>query len=379
MSADQQQSLRYQMGLNQGGYLNRSMQDLMGAAGQSVNALTSNVRPRLAQLGQRMGGVTNPMMNMVQGLGMNVGNEGGMSSAPSAVSQYFGGGSGGNMSQAPSAVAQYFGGGAGDGGNAAPPTTGNAGGGKGGSGGGKGRSGGGKGRPSGGSASANPMKNALMNRNLLLGGGTLIGASGGLAETLQGNPVGGVTSMVTGGGLGATGAALMRSRSMPAKIVGGLLTAASPAVGSMLGDRAEAAYAEATGTAPKGSDSVAAQKAAGRTTRQQDAQVDLEINQGILNQERANIKDLAQFQQDLMITGLKRQEPIIERMKRNELVRNQAMANTMTNNYAMLGTLATAGRLAEGAQQQAGANFRTALTNNPYANNVMRAPQINFG
>ena len=358
MSADQQQGILYQMGLNQGGYLNRSMQELMGAAGQSVNALTSNVKPRLAQIGQRMGGITNPLMNTFQGMGMNVGNQGGMAQAASPVSQYFGGGSGGNVPPT------------------APPTSGSAGGG----GGKKGGSGGGKGKPAPRSPQGpNPMKNVLMDRGLLLGGGTLMGASSGIGEMLQGNMVGGATSAATGGALGATGAALLRSRSMPAKVVGGLLSVASPAIGSMLGDRAETAYAEATGTAPKGSDSEAAQKAAGRTTREKDAEVDLRINKAQLDQNKAAIQDLMKFEQDLMIQSLKRQEPIIERMKRNELVRNQAMANTMTGNMAMLGTLATAGKLAQGAQDQAGANFRTALTSNPYANNVMRAPQINFG
>ena len=366
MSADQQQGVLYQMGLNQGGYLNRSMQELMGAAGQSVNALTSNVKPRLAQISQRMGGISNPLMN--------IGNEGGMAQTASPVSQYFGGGSGGNVP--PTAVNRYFGGGEG---GTPPPTEGSAGGGggkKGGSGGGKGKS-----APRGpGGPGLN--KNALMDRRLLLGGGTLlgagVGASSGIAEMLQGNPVGGATSAATGGALGATGAALMRSRSLPAKVAGGLLAAASPAIGSMLGDRAETAYAEATGTAPRGSDSEAAQKAAGRTTRERDAEVDLRINQAQLDQNKAAIQDLMRFEQDLMIQSLKRQEPIVERMKRNELVRNQAMANTMTGNMAMLGTLSTASKLAQGAQDQAGANFRTALASNPYANNVMRAPQISF-
>ena len=55
------------------------------------------------------------------------------------------------------------------------------------------------------------------------------------------------------------------------------------------------------------------------------------------------------------------------------------MANTLASNYAMLGTVATAGRLATGAQEQAGANLRTALTSNPYAGSVMQAPNISFG
>jgi hypothetical protein len=45
----------------------------------------------------------------------------------------------------------------------------------------------------------------------------------------------------------------------------------------------------------------------------------------------------------------------------------------------MLGTVATAGKLATGAQEQAGATMRTMLSNNPYAGSVMQAPNISFG
>jgi hypothetical protein len=53
--------------------------------------------------------------------------------------------------------------------------------------------------------------------------------------------------------------------------------------------------------------------------------------------------------------------------------------NTQTSNYAMLGTVATAGKLATGAQAEAGATMRTMLSNNPYAGSVMQAPNISFG
>ncbi len=75
----------------------------------------------------------------------------------------------------------------------------------------------------------------------------------------------------------------------------------------------------------------------------------------------------------------KRYEPLINRMKNADMVRQQALMNTQTSNYAMLGTVATAGRLATGAQAEAGANLRTALTANPYAGSVMQAPNISFG
>ena len=71
--------------------------------------------------------------------------------------------------------------------------------------------------------------------------------------------------------------------------------------------------------------------------------------------------------------------PLMEKSKDLALTRQQALMNTQGQNYAMLGTLATAGKLATGAQAEAGATLRTALTSNPYANSVLQAPNISFG
>jgi hypothetical protein len=75
----------------------------------------------------------------------------------------------------------------------------------------------------------------------------------------------------------------------------------------------------------------------------------------------------------------KRYEPLVNRMKNAEMVRQQALMNTQTSNYAMLGTVATAGKLATGAQAEAGETMRTMLRNNPYSGSVMQAPNISFG
>jgi len=78
------------------------------------------------------------------------------------------------------------------------------------------------------------------------------------------------------------------------------------------------------------------------------------------------------------LATLKAQQPIIEQAQRNALVRQQALINTMGQNYAMLGTVATAGKLALGSQEEAGLNLRTALQANPYSNAVLSAPSISF-
>ena len=49
-----------------------------------------------------------------------------------------------------------------------------------------------------------------------------------------------------------------------------------------------------------------------------------------------------------------------------------------SQNYMQMGVVATAGKLALGAQEQAGANLRTAMTANPYANSTMQAPSISY-
>ena len=103
-----------------------------------------------------------------------------------------------------------------------------------------------------------------------------------------------------------------------------------------------------------------------------------------LNVQQTNqyIRMQQQLGRNAMETDLeyyKRQFPLIEQAKRNEMVRQQALINTMGQNYAMLGTVATAGKLAERSQMEAGANLRTALTAAPYANAVLQAPNISFG
>ena len=54
------------------------------------------------------------------------------------------------------------------------------------------------------------------------------------------------------------------------------------------------------------------------------------------------------------------------------------MIDGETLSISILGTVATAGKLALGAQAEAGANLRTALSQNPYSGSVLSAPSISF-
>jgi hypothetical protein len=71
--------------------------------------------------------------------------------------------------------------------------------------------------------------------------------------------------------------------------------------------------------------------------------------------------------------------PLIQKNLNNALIRQQALLNTQGQNYAMLGTLATAGRLAAGAQVETGATIRQAMASNPFSAANLAAPGISFG
>lgn len=77
---------------------------------------------------------------------------------------------------------------------------------------------------------------------------------------------------------------------------------------------------------------------------------------------------------------MKSQMPYISKLKNDDLIRSQALLNTQGNVDARLGMLATQGALARGAQAEAGAFARTAISTNPYANAATRqSPNIQFG
>ena len=199
-----------------------------------------------------------------------------------------------------------------------------------------------------------------------------------ISEAQEGRPVGAAGAL--GGGAFGAGLGLGASALLPAPLRG-VARAVLPAVGAAMGAPSGAQGAEyvkrkVTGEPTKGKeDELGSQLAA----RGKIAAQDLDIRQQMMGQNLAATKDLTQFYMQAELQQMQAMNPLIQKMKNAELVRNQAMANTMASNYAMLGTVATAGKLATGAQAEAGANLRTALTANPYAGSVMQAPNISFG
>ena len=114
------------------------------------------------------------------------------------------------------------------------------------------------------------------------------------------------------------------------------------------------------------------------TVGEKDAATDLRIYNQNMQAEFQNFRQLNDYMRDAYIQDEQRLTPIINQRKNAELARNQALMNTMTNNYSRLGMLATAGKLATGAQAERGATMRTALQANPYSGAIMQAPSISF-
>lgn len=264
-------------------------------------------------------------------------------------------------------------GGGGTGGGGTPPPTGP---GQGGTGGGGGNRGG---------VNVNP--GALVDRNTLLGGafsneniGRNVGRLGYLAPAaaaaqsyMQGKPV----EALAGGAAGLGTTALVRSagRSVGGTI-GTALQFAAPLVGlgaqQLAGGAAQKAYQRETGSGDPNQLSTQL----GRLEKLQ--QLGLEGNIATLNAVNAGTKDMLTHAMETEKTYMQSMFPLLEQQRNNDVVRQQQIMNSMGQNFAMLGGAAVTGKLALGAQANAGANLRTMMTAAPYANAVLQAPNISF-
>ena len=220
------------------------------------------------------------------------------------------------------------------------------------------------------------VQNQLFPRSALLGGAllaapSLMGAADAAGEgrTLEA----GVTAA---GGIGSAAiASQLLKGPLPAKLAGVAVGLGGGLLSGGLGQMAERTKAAATGQEIAGQEG---SSAAARGRRKKEAATDLEIQQQFLNQEIAGIQQLDGYFRNAALEQMQKEVPIINQIKNAELARNQALMNTMTGNYARLGMLATAGKLATGAQAERGATTRTALQSNPYSGAIMQAPNISF-
>ncbi len=220
----------------------------------------------------------------------------------------------------------------------------------------------------------------LFPRSQLLGGAMALPTIGLVAADLtQGRTLDAAGTAVGGAAtLAATEAIGRRVGGKYGAAIRGIGALAAPAVGNLLGNTLEGKRAEDTGVAPAAASEVEEVKA-GRSKEKIDAQRQLEMQVNAMNANMAGLKDFMAAAGDQEITNMQRQMPMIQKALDNQMVRQQALMNTQTSNYAMLGTVATAGKLATGAQAQTGETMRTMLRSNPYAGSVMQAPNISFG
>ena len=228
--------------------------------------------------------------------------------------------------------------------------------------------------------SAYGANNILASRAALLGGATM--ALPSAAEALgEGRTLEAGATLAGAAGTGAIVDRLSRGVTNPLARLGiqAAGAVAAPLFGRGVGQVAENVKAGVTGKDPAGKTSRAATRAQMLDDAEVMAEVQRRFGAAALEPYIAANKDLMQHALNTQYQNDRRYEPLINRMKNADMVRQQSLMNTQTSNYAMLGTVATAGRLATGAQAEAGANLRTALTSNPYAGSVMQAPNISFG
>ena len=231
--------------------------------------------------------------------------------------------------------------------------------------GGKGNKGGGGKKPPGGGGPGGPggktpVGGMNFSRGSMLGGATNV--VGMAAPVMMG--VGNITEGKTLEGVGnisGGAAALAATRGMNPLIRLGAAGLGAIGFGG-LGAAGDRALASKTG---QGSEAYNQEK-----QRYQTGQNMSTFMQGMNELQRT------QLQNDIL--RMQAMEPVVNRMQDKMLVRQQAMNASLTNSYAMLGTLATAGKMAQQSQREAGANFRTALTANPYAASAVAAPSISF-
>lgn len=182
---------------------------------------------------------------------------------------------------------------------------------------------------------------------------------------------------LAGGAAGLGTTALVRAAGRTVKgPIGTVLQVAAPIVGlgaqQLAGGAAQKAYQRETGSGDLNELSTQL----GRLEKLQ--ALGLEGNIATLNAVNAGTKDMLTHSMETEKTYMQAMFPLLEQQRNNDVVRQQQIMNSMGQNYAMLGSVATTGKLALGAQANAGANLRAMMQAAPYANSVLQAPNISF-
>ena len=227
------------------------------------------------------------------------------------------------------------------------------------------------------------QSNALFPRGAMLSGALLQGLGG--VERMQQGEVGEGIGQIVGGGTGAVAAGAIANRALSR--ANPILGLAGTTIASIFGGNVAGSVGAAGGGFVEdkigGVTGRGDSRGAQRKRILQDAETAAQAN-GIMASANlattvAAMTDLNKNYQDAEYLQTKRMLPLINTLQNQQLVRQQQLNASNAQNYMNMGVVATAGRLAEGAQAQMGETLRTAIKSNPYADSVLKAPQISFG
>jgi hypothetical protein len=221
--------------------------------------------------------------------------------------------------------------------------------------------------------SSYPQAGAYARGGLAIAGALpAVGTS--LEELQAGRPLGAVAALAPAG-LSAAGAALIGKG--PLGTVAGLgLMGLGAILPGAAASGAESTRQSLTGKPTKG--------------KEEEFSTQLAMRGQIMNQNLDGLdrsiatnlqatKDLTTFYNQAQVQQYKAMAPELEKTKMNDFARYQTAMALQGQIQGQLGTLATAGTLAQGAQQGGYAITDTILRSNPYAQATLQAPQIRFG
>jgi hypothetical protein len=229
-------------------------------------------------------------------------------------------------------------------------------------------------------------------------GGKSGAALGGIGTLLSGDPLGALVSTPVGIGAGAIANRAITAATQPLMGMGpwgkAAGTLARVAIPGLVGGGAQQAVAGMVGgvkakagesaASPGGADvsvgGIPLTEAA-RSRMQQERDIEME-------RKRMQTLGGAQLGLDREVLAMNTQDyiarekailPLQEQINRSNLVNAQAKLASEGSMYQALGRQAGMFKLAQGAQAEAGATLRTAISQNPYMGATLSAPSISFG
>jgi hypothetical protein len=213
----------------------------------------------------------------------------------------------------------------------------------------------------------------------VLGAGNLLQGDvlGAAASTIGGLAGGGAGSALAGMIPGPVGKIAKFGLPIAGALMGGM--GAEQAAQGFAGKSAEAAQRPGAGPDVEIAGVPLTATATERKQREFDRDQAVKDIQARSPAEVAATREAMQMMNQVNLEQEKALMPLRERMLRTQLVNQQAINASNSALYQQMGRTATMGKLALGAQEQAGATTRTLLSQNPYAGAVLQAPQISFG